>query len=480
MSIYSLERITRSLKKNPIKKNNIASSFRDPSGFVFTHNGSVYRQINTYYQDDYELLKKSGLYDKLVSLQYLIPHTEEAPSGYTPSSDAWKVIKPTKLPFISYPYEWCFSMVKDAALLTLSIQKLALKHNMSLKDASAFNIQFFNGKPILIDTLSFEAYEEGKPWVAYKQFVEHFLSPLCLMSYVDVRLNRLSSVFLDGIPVDVVSSMLPFRTRLNLSLLIHIYAHASSKKKFSDKKLSTQEKSKVFSRRSLLGLIDNLEGTVKKLRWSPAGTQWAEYYEKDNNNYESESLKHKADLTEKFLKSVKPATVWDLGANTGVFSSIAAKNGASVISFDIDYGALEKHYHTIVEKKEKRVLPLFLDLTNPTPALGWAHEERESLLKRAPADTILALAVIHHLAISHNIPFSYLASLFSKLGKTLIVEFVDKQDSQVQKLLANRKDIFPNYTQDDFENTFKEFFTIQEAVPIQGSKRVLYLMTCRS
>lgn len=367
-------------------------------------------------------------------------------------------------------------MLKDAALLTLKIQKIALENNMSLKDASAFNIQFLNAKPILIDTLSFERYEEGKPWIAYKQFVEHFLSPLCLMAMVDIRLNRLSSVFLDGIPIDVVSRMLPLRARFNPSLFIHIYAHASSKEKYSDKKLSSTDKSKVFSRQALLGLIDNLEGTIKKMQWSPKGTQWAEYYEKENNNYDTESFKHKAELTNKFLRVIKPKTVWDFGANTGYFSEIAVKNGADVISFDIDYGALEKNYRDIVKRDEQKILPLFLDLTNPTPALGWENEERPSLLERGPVDGMLALALVHHLAISHNMPFSYIASLFSKLGKFLIIEFIDKQDSQVQKLLANREDIFLNYSKEYFEKSFGELFRIKESVSIKGTKRVLYLM----
>lgn len=418
----------------------------------------------------------SGLYENLVSFGYIIPHKETSPSGYQPTEESWKIIQPEQIPLISYPYEWCFSMLKDAALLTLRIQKLAIEHTMSLKDASAFNVQFIQGKPVFIDTLSFETYEEGKPWIAYKQFVEHFLSPLCLMAMVDPRLIRLSSVFLDGIPVEITSQLLPLRSRLNFSLLIHIFAHATSKKKYSDKKLSTSEKSQVFSRKALLGLLDNLEGTVKKLQWSPKGTQWADYYEEDKNNYKSESMHHKANLVKEYLQKTKPKTVWDMGANTGFFSKIAAQNGASIIAFDIDYGALEKNYRELTEKEEKNILPLFLDITNPTPSLGWENKERLSLIQRGNADTLLALALIHHLAISHNLPFSYIASLFSQLGQFLIIEFVDKQDSQVQKLLANREDIFPNYTQKDFEEAFGEFFTIHETVHIKDSKRVLYLM----
>ncbi len=418
---------------------------------------------------------KSGLYKKLVSLGYIVSY-EEAKVSDASVENAWKVIKPQQIPFISYPYEWCFSMLKDAALLTLQIQKIALEHGMSLKDASAFNIQFFNGKPVHIDTLSFEQYQVGKPWVGYKQFIEHFLSPLSLMEMVDVRLNRLSSVFLDGIPVDLTARLLPLKSRFNISHLIHIFAHAKTQKKFANKKLGKLLEKRAVSLHSLLGMLDDLEHTVKKLKWNPKGTQWEDYYEKTKNNYDSQAMEHKAELVESFLQKTKAKTVWDMGANTGYFSAIAVKTGATVFSFDNDYGALEKNYHDVLKNKEEHRLPLFCDVTNPTPSVGWENEERVSLLKRAPADTVLALALIHHLAISHNIPFSYLASCFSKMGKYLIIEFIDKQDSQIQILLANREDIFSAYTKQDFEKAFSSYFSIQEVTLINGSERTLYLM----
>lgn len=420
------------------------------------------------------MLLSSGLYDALLEKQYLIPHKEVTLSDK--KTEAWKIVKPETIPFISYPYEWGFSMVKDAALLTLRIQKIALAHGMSLKDASAFNIQFFKGKPILIDTLSFEKYEEGKPWVAYKQFIEHFVAPLALMSMVDIRLNRLTATFLDGIPVELAAKMLPFHAKFNFNLLIHINAHASTQKKFADKKLGSDVKKRRFGKQALLGLIDNLEGTVKGFSWSPKGTQWEDYYEEDKNNYKSESFRHKAELVEQFLVIAKAKKVWDLGANTGFFSGVAKKTGADVLSFDIDYGAIEKNYHDVTRDKEEKVLPLFSDLTNTTPAVGWEGKERMSLFERANADAMLALALIHHLAIGNNVPFAFMAEGFSRLGKYLIIEFIEKDDSQVQILLANRKDIFKEYTKEHFEKAFSAFFQIKKAVSIKGSKRTLYLM----
>lgn len=454
-------------------KRDEASSFRDPSGFIFSLDGVIYRQINKIYRENYDLLMKSGLYEKLVSLGCLIPHSETKLTKTNPG--AYLVIRPKKIPFISYPYEWCFSMLKQAAMLTLNIQKIALEYGMILKDASAFNIQFLEGKPIFIDTLSFEKYKEGKPWIAYKQFVEHFLAPLSLMSLKDIRLTRLSTLFLDGIPVDLASKILPLRALLRPSLLLHIHAHAHSQKRFSQTKLTDPKLNSGFNKQALLGLVDNLEGAIKNLNWRPGGTVWSDYYE-DNNNYNEDSRAQKAKAVRNFTKSINPKTIWDIGANTGYFSRIAGETKASVISFDNDYGALEKNYLETVKNKEKNILPLFADLTNPTPAVGWSNLERSSLLQRGPADIILALALIHHLAISKNIPLTFIASIFSKLSKFLIIEFIPKEDSQVQKLLMNRQDIFPNYTKENFEKVFKEFFTIKSVFPISKSKRTLYLM----
>lgn len=461
------------LKSLPTKKGEQnPASFRDPSGFVFSSNNSIYRLINSSYLKEYKLLISSGLYEKLVSLGYLIPH-QQVQLAKSPAQPT--IIQPQKIPFISYPYEWCFSMLKAAALLTLNIQKVALEYNMSLKDASAFNVQFLEGKPIFIDTLSFEKYREGKPWVAYKQFVEHFLTPLTLMSMNDIRLNRLSSLFIDGIPVDLTARLLPLRSYLKPALLLHIYAHASSQRRFSQKKLNSPQAYQSFSRHAFLGLIDTLESTVKNLSWNLKETQWSNYYE-ENNNYNEQSLTEKAELIRQFLKPIKTKVIWDIGANTGFFSRIAAESQKQVISFDSDYGALEKNYLNIAEDQKKNILPLFCDLTNPTPAVGWTNKERLSILQRGPADVILALALIHHLAIAQNIPLVHIAQLFSQMCNFLIIEFVPKEDSQVKKLLASREDIFPNYTQEDFEKVFKEFFQTKERHTIKQSNRTLYLM----
>jgi hypothetical protein len=453
------------------KTGQLSASFRDPSGFLFTDNGILYRQINRAYSKDYTRLMDSGLYDKLVKANLLIPHVE---SDQLPveSDSAFKVIQPERVSFISYPYEWSFSQLKDAALATLFIQKRALKLDMSLKDASAYNIQFIRGKAMLIDTLSFEMYKEGQPWVAYKQFCQHFLAPLALMSYCDVRLSQLLRVYIDGVPLDLASSLLPAKAKLNFGLLTHIHIHAGAQKRYSDKAVKPLVSG--MSKQAMIGLIESLENTIEKLAWKPAGTEWGDYYE--NTNYTDLAFEHKKQLVHEWTFEKTPALVWDLGGNTGIFSREAASSGAFTVSFDIDPAAVEQNYRNVKSKKEQNLLPLVLDLTNPSPSLGWNNNERDSFGARGPVDMALALAVIHHLAISNNVPLPQLADFFASICRWLVIEFVPKSDSQVQKLLASREDIFPNYTRADFESVFSSCFKIHKTEFVRDSERTLYLM----
>jgi len=433
-------------------RQDIPSSFRDPSGFLFYRNGSIYRQVNITYQENYDHLMNSGLYENLEDAELLIPHEEVDIEGEEPDK-AHKTIKPELIPFISYPYEWCFSQLKNAALTTLEIQKKSLDFEMSLKDCSAYNIQFRKGKPVLIDTLSFEKYRPGQPWVAYRQFCQHFLAPLALMSYKDIRLNQLFRIYIDGVPLD-----------LDL--------HAKSQNHFADKTVNTR--GREVTRLSFLGLIDNLESTIKKMKWHDQSSEWTNYYE--DTNYSPEALQQKRQIVAEFLNTINPRSVWDLGANVGMFSRIVSDKGIQTISFDIDSGAVEKNYLKCLKNGEANVLPLLLDLTNPSPGIGWENQERISLVDRGPTDTVFALALIHHLAISNNLPLKKIADFFKKICNWLVIEFVPKSDSQVQRLLSTREDIFVDYTQRVFESEFRKYYKIENSVKIKESERILYLM----
>lgn len=464
----------------------IPASFRDPSGFVYKRDGLLLRQVNELYRSQYDKLMNSGLYARLVDAHLLIPHEEvDSPAGETPGA-AYRTLKPRMVPFISYPWEWSFSQLKDAALTTLEVQKSSLEHGMTLKDCSAFNVQFLDGRPVFIDTLSFDEYAEGAPWPPYRQFCQHFLAPLALMSLVDVRLNQLLRVYIDGVPLDLASALLAGRARFSLGLGLHIRAHAKSQRRYEDRPEGKSAGARPFSKTSLLGLLDSLEGTVRKLQWKPEGTQWADYYSDDS--YTEGGLKHKQELVQGYLRQALPAgghngtsdpdmpVVWDLGANTGLHSRLACDAGALTIAFDQDPACVEINYLEAVKNRQTNILPLLMDLTNPTSPSGWAGEERSSMNERGPADTAMALALIHHLAISNNVPLPMVASFFAGLCRNLIVEFVPKSDHKVQKLLATREDIFPDYTQEGFERAFGKLFEIRASQQIRDSGRVLYLM----
>ena len=452
----------------------LPGSFRDPSGFLFKNEGILYRQINDSFQAQYTLLLESGLYDALVRRHWLVPHQEASPS-LSPDGKAWKVIMPEKVDVISYPYEWSFSQLKDAALLTLDIQKLAMEKGMSLKDASAYNVQFHRGRPVFIDTLSFEAFHEGKPWVAYRQFCQHFLAPLALMARKDISLSKLLSSCIDGIPLPLASQLLPWKTRLNMGLGVHIHLHARAQAEHAGSKVSNQVAARPFSRHSFLALLESLRSTLKGLQWQPENTEWFDYYD-SNNNYRDSALTAKDSIVDDYLSRCAGDIAWDLGANTGRFSRIAAKHNQTVCAWDIDPACVELNYLAIRKSKEKQVLPLLLDLANPSPAIGWANTERMSLVERGPVNVVLALGLVHHLAITNNVPLERVAGFLSEVARFLVVEFIPKEDSQVKKLLQNREDIFTTYTETGFETAFASHgFELMEKNLIPDSVRTLYL-----
>jgi hypothetical protein len=448
-------------------------SFRDPSGFLFRRDGVLYRQVNAVYREHYDAFIGGGLYKTLTDAGLMVRHEEVDVPPAEPAT-AYRIIRPEPVPFISYPYEWCFGELKDAALATLRIQKMALERGLTLKDASAYNIQFLGGRPVLIDTLSFEKLRM-KPWVAYRQFCQHFLAPLLLMARRDHRLGQLSRVFLDGVPLDLASRLLPPSTRLRPGIAMHIHLHAASQKHYATRAVEFKERR--VSLVSLKGLVDSLERLVLRTEFRLTRTEWGNYYKE--TNYSDASFEDKKRIVAEFLELVKPRTVWDLGANTGIFSRLASDRGIRTVAFDIDPVAVEINYREVVKEKEADILPLVLDLANPSPAIGWANAERDSWLARGPVDAVLALALVHHLAISNNLPFAMVARTLRRTCDRLIIEFVPKSDSQVRRLLETREDVFPGYTQKEFEEEFGRDFVIERSVPVKGSERTIYLMKAR-
>lgn len=447
------------------------SSFRDPSGYIFENNNELFRQINPSYKDEYDYLINSGLYDELAGNNLLIQHTEQT-SELLQTQDFYKIIKPTRIPFISYPYEWCFSQLKDAALLTLSIQKLAIQHGMSLKDATAFNIQFLNGKPVHIDTLSFERFF-NKPWIAYRQFCQHYLAPLALYSHLNQPINKILMQYLDGIPLSIAVSMLPITKIFRKSLAIHLYLHAYLTNNNGTKSNYTTFNNN-FNKNSILGLVESLMSAISSLNLHPRKTEWSSYYD-DHISYSPASQESKSKIIQQIIETTTPKRVVDIGGNTGEFSRIASNFGALTISCDIDHLAVERNYLKSKEKNEANLTPLLIDITNPSPSLGWNNTERTSFKDRSSADLILVLALIHHLCIGSNISLSLLANYLKDIGQYIAIEFVPKSDPMVQNMLKNKTITHDDYNETNFVSVFSNYFELVSSKTIYGSERTIYL-----
>ncbi len=448
------------------------ASFRDPSGVVFTRDGVVFRQINRSYADQWALFQTSGLCDELTGAGLLIPH-EEARDSRPIDDRAVVVIRPLQLDFVSYPYEWSFSQLKDAALVTLEIQERALRKSMSLKDASAYNIQFVDGRPMLIDSLSFEAAQPGEPWVAYRQFCQHFLAPLAVMAYRDARVGLLLGEFPDGLPLDLAAALLPGRTRLRPGLGAHVHLHARAQRNPGSSGSGRAARARV-SDTGRLALLDSLRRSTEGLTWKPDATRWASYTVE--TSYTPAAAASKASIVAAMLAAAQDGRVWDIGANSGAYSEIAVRGGRRVVAFDADAGAIEKLYLKVRAGEMPETLPLVIDLTNPSPASGWALRERRSLVDRGPAPVAMALALVHHLAISRNVPLPMISSFLARICTELIIEFVPKEDPQTQTLLASRDDIFPDYCLDGFRTAFSRDFQIIEEAAIADSQRTMFRM----
>ena len=455
----------------------LGASFRDPSGFVYERDGVLLRQVNPAGAPFYDALVQSGLYDDLTARGMLVPH-EEVPNP--PASNAYRTLRPDRIPYVSYPYEWCFDQLRDAARLTLDIQLAALARGLSLRDASAFNVQFVGRRPVFIDTLSFEPYRDGAPWAAYRQCCQHFLAPLALMSHVDRRLRHLLVHHLDGVPLDLASRLLPARTRLRYGLLAHVHLHAASQRRHQHAAGGTAPvRIPALSKARLVALIRSLRAAVDGCRAPGGTTAWSDYY--GGTNYSEAAMRAKLELVARMTDSlVEPGdTIHDLGANTGRFSRLVSRPDRYVVAHDVDDLAVEQHYRALHADRHEGVLPLLLDLTNPSPALGWAHAERQAAFDRIAGGTVLALALVHHLAITNNVPLDRLADAFAGIAPRLLVEFVPKEDTQVRRLLATREDIVPHYTLAAFEAAFSRRFVVEARSAVPDSARTLFAMRRR-
>lgn len=447
----------------------LPSSYRDNDGFVFKQDEKYYRLIKPSYFSHYNLLMNSGLYKALTDAGRLVQHEEIDATSFSENIDC-KIILPEQIPFISYPFEWSFDMWRDAAIVTLKIATQALEYGMILKDATPFNIQFFKGRPVFIDTLSFEKYEQGTSWIAYHQFCECLLGPLLLMHYGHRDLGKLFLVYPNGIPLEVVKSILPFISKFNVHVYLHIWLQAKMPKKSKGDEIAKKE----FSKHKLTTLLTGLTGFVSSLSQKQIKSTWDDYYSETilGNQY----LEAKKEIVEKFVNSIDIKSAIDLGANDGYFSLLLKDKADHIIATDSDSNCINELYKKIRKDKIKNIVPLVSLLNIPSPSIGWNNEERNSLKERLKADMVLALALVHHLAIALNIPLGFIAKWFSEMSTYLIIEFVPKSDEKVMQLLKDREDIFDEYDLVFFKKIFSEYYEIISGAQVGNTERVLFLM----
>ncbi len=433
------------MNKNPLSD---SASFRDPDGYVFRVDKRVFRALRRSGLDLYQTFRESGAahwaeQQKLITPSWELKPGERAGFGDLPS-DVVGILEQERIPFLSYPYEWSFDMLKDAALLQIDLSLGVAPYNLTLKDATSFNIQFVGAKPIFIDVLSFTPYKPGTPWVGYAQFCQSFLYPLALKALAGVDFQPILRTFLDGIPISFMKKILGMRAWLHPGMFKHVVLQSALQRSFAKKtpELAREFRDLHFSLDHVLGLLRAIKGQVEKLSPPHTLSHWASYPEE--HSYRPHAFEKKRAFVIKHLEKIGTSTVLDLGCNTGEFSLLASSHAQQVIALDADPDSVNKLYLHCRGHGISRILPLVSDLTNPSPGLGWNHAERASLLDRCKAECILALALIHHLCLTKNIPFAHIFNLFARLkARHVIIEFVPKSDPMVKELLANRDDVYP-------------------------------------
>lgn len=439
--------------------NRIPSSFRDPSSFVFCLENKIFRSIQPNYKNEFNYLIESGLYNELTEKNYLIKHT-----FIRIDKDENQIIQPEHIPFISYPYEWSFEQIKDAALLTLKIQNIALRYNMSLKDASIYNVQFLNGKPIFIDTTSFE-FNNDKPWTAYYQFCKHFLYPLWIMKYVSPELNSLYLSNLDGIDPKFTIQLMPIRAYFRLSVILHLLTPVFYRTN------SEKSGSKLFSKEQHKRLLKHLFSIISSLHLPYKKSSWNQYY--DNRITNAKYLESKELLVKNIMSRLSAGIVLDLGANDGHFSRFVEQSSL-ILSTDFDSRVVNENYIKTKSEKNANLLPLVLNICNPSPGIGWNNSERTGFFDRIEFDTVMALALIHHLVFSNNITLEMIAQKLLIAKNHLIIEFIPINDEKVKQITIDKKIDHIQYSENLFESSFEKYFVLKEKHKINGSERILY------
>ncbi len=452
-------------------------SFRDREGRVFYLDGTVYRALSSRALEQWEALSGASFFaaamgDGRVVRTKRVELPEHAPrSGAQPWVAA---LEHQRIPFISYPYEWSFSMLRDAAGLQLSLLDSALAEGFVLKDSSSYNIQWLGSSPILIDVPSFQKLAGGEPWVGYLQFCELFLYPLMLTAYRDTPFQPWLRGSLDGITPEVCNALFSFRDRFRSGVFTHVYLQAKLQKMTADSNRSVRKdlENAGFSKDLIESNVKRLGKLVGSLSWRRTSSEWVGY--RDCHSYSDADHEAKQTFVEEATAEARRSLVWDLGCNTGEYSRIAAQHADYVVAMDVDHLAIDRLYLELRERGPSNILPLVGNLADPSPSLGWRGQERRQLADRGRPDLILALALIHHLVIRAHIPLEEVVDSFAELGSDLVIEFVHKDDAMVQKLLLNKEDRYADYEQSNLERCLEKHFEIVRRQTLGSGTRTLY------
>ena len=448
-------------------------SFRDPESRVFYSGDEVFRALSPDGLSDFEALEASGLLDG----DRVVP-TERADGAAV--AEGLLVHKPAavlrheRIPFVSYPYEWTFSMLKDAALLQLDLLLDALGHDMVLKDSTPYNVQFKGGRPTFVDVGSFERLRDGEPWVGYRQFCMLYLYPLLLQSAKGVPFQPWLRGSIDGITPAQMRNLLSFRDRFRRGMFTNVFLHARLEARYADRPDQVkQEVKRVFKKELFVANVRKMRKLVERLSWDPPEGVWTAYGER--NSYTDDDARRKDEFVRQVATAQPWNLVWDIGANNGRYSRIAAEGAKTVVAVDADQGPVELLYRDLRQEGNEQILTLTMNLADPSPGLGWRGLERKAMPERGTPDLVLALALIHHVAISANVPVKEFIDWLASLGSALVIEFPTREDPMVKQLLAPKRDgLHPDYELDYFERTLKEAFEVERSERLESGTRVLY------
>ena len=452
-------------------------SFRDRESRVFHREDGIFRGLSKRALTEWEMLSSTGFFPRLMAKEKLI-QTERIDSALMPKIDRdedWAaILRHQTIPFVSYPYEWSFGMLKDAALLQLELMQAALDEGMILKDASAFNFQWMGANPVFIDIPSFEKWRQGEPWVGYRQFCQMFLYPLFLQAYKDIPFQPWLRGGIDGISAEHCKNLMSPYDLLRPGVLTHVYLHSKMQAKHAQtqKNVKGDLRAAGFNKDLIKANVNRLRKVIRGLIWKRTRSEWADYV--DITSYTDIDREAKIDFVRDIVISHSWNLVWDLGCNTGAFSRIAAENARYVVAMDADPLSIERLYQALKSEGNTAILPLISNIADPSPNLGWRGQERKALSERGRPDLILCLALIHHLVINNNIPVRNLIGWLANLGTSVVIEFVTKEDRMVRTLLRNREDNYADYEINYFESCLSESFSIIRRETLKSGTRILY------